>query len=180
MLQSIAAKTRRRLSASVGLEGEALIKQDRYNKLGSVNRMAETKTKPTKTSVRGFIAAIENDARREDAILLLKLFEKITGWKAQMWGPTIIGFGAYHYTYDTGHSGSICVVGFSPRKANLVIYVDDFPGKAGLLKKLGKHRGGLKQCLYINRLADVDVAVLEKVVRTGVTETKKAWPVTAR
>lgn len=142
--------------------------------------MAQTKTKPTKTRVRGFIAAIENDARREDARLLLKLFEKITGWKAQMWGPTIIGFGAYHYTYDTGHSGSICVVGFSPRKANLVIYVCDFPGKADLLKKLGKHKGGLKQCLYINRLSDLDVDVLERIVRAGVTETRKTWPVTAR
>lgn len=142
--------------------------------------MAETKTKPTKTSVRSFIAAIENDTRREDARLLLKLFEKSTGWKAQMWGPTIIGFGAYHYTYDTGHSGSICVIGFSARKANLVIYVSDFPGKADLLKKLGKHKGGLKQCLFINRLEDIDIAVLKKIVSAGVTETKKTWPVTAR
>jgi hypothetical protein len=142
--------------------------------------MAETKTKPTKISVRSFIAAIDNDARREDAKLLLKLFEKTTGWKAQMWGPTIVGFGAYHYTYDTGHSGSICVVGFSPRKTNLVIYSCDFPGKADLLKKLGKHKGGPKQCMYINRLADVDTAVLEKIVKAAVTETKKTWPVTAK
>lgn len=142
--------------------------------------MAETKTKATKISARSFIAAIDNDARREDAKLLLKLFEKTTGWKAQMWGPTIVGFGAYHYTYDTGHSGSICVVGFSPRKTNLVIYSCDFPGKADLLNKLGKHKGGLKQCMYINRLADVDTAVLEKIVKAGVTETKKTWPVTAK
>jgi hypothetical protein len=141
--------------------------------------MAENKTKPTKTSVKEFIAAIENDARRDAARTLLKTFEKATRWKAQMWGPTIVGFGAYHYTYESGHSGSICVVGFSPRKANLVIYVFDFPGKADLLQKLGKHKGGLKQCLYLNRLADVDLAVLEKILKAGVAETKKAWPVTA-
>ncbi len=72
------------------------------------------------------------------------------------------------------------MVGFSPRKANLVIYVFDFPGKADLLKKLGKHRGGLKQCLYINKLADVEIAVLEKILKAGVKETKKTWPVTAK
>lgn len=141
--------------------------------------MAETKTKATKVSVKDFIAAVENDTRREDAKALVKVFEKATGWKAQMWGPTIVGFGAYHYTYDTGHSGTICVVGFSPRKANLAIYVSGFPGKADLLKKLGKHKGGLKQCMYVNKLADVDVAVLEKILKGGVAETKKTWPVTA-
>lgn len=141
--------------------------------------MAKTKTKPTKVSVGEFIAAVKNDARREDAKTLLKLFEKATGWKAKMWGPTIVGFGAYHYTYDTGHSGSICVVGFSPRAASLVVYVADFPGKADLLRKLGKHKGGLKQCLYINKLAEVDIAVLEKILKAGVAETKKTRPVTA-
>jgi hypothetical protein len=141
--------------------------------------MAETKTKPTSVSIRSFVAAVENETRQQDAKALLKLFGKVTGWKAQMWGPTIIGFGAYHYTYDTGHAGSICVAGFSPRKANLVIYISDFPGKAELLKKLGKHKGGLKQCLYINKLTDVDTAVLEKIIKAGIAETKKVWPVTA-
>lgn len=141
--------------------------------------MAETKTKPTKVSVTKFIAAVENKTRQQDAKLLLKLFGKVTGWRAQMWGPTIVGFGAYHYTYGTGHSGSICVVGFSPRAANLVIYVADFPGKAKYLRKLGKHKGGLKQCLYINKLADIDSAVLESIIKAGVGETRKTWPVTA-
>ena len=141
--------------------------------------MATIKTKPTKISVKDFIAAVENDTRRDDAEALVKIFEKATGWKAQMWGPTIVGFGAYHYTYDSGHSGSTCVVGFSPRNANLAIYVSGFPGKADLLKKLGKHKGGLKQCMYVNKLADVDVAVLEKILKGGVAETKKTWPVTA-
>jgi len=143
--------------------------------------MAKTtmKTKPTKISVTRFIAKLDNDVRREDAKKLLKLFEKATGWKAQMWGPTIVGFGAYEYTYESGRSGSICVVGFSPRKANLVVYAFDFPGKADLLEKLGKHKGGLKQCLYINKLADVDATVLEKIVKGGVAATKRVWPVKA-
>ena len=141
--------------------------------------MAKTKTKPTKVSVAKFIAAVENDTRREDAKTLAKLFEKATGWKPQMLGPTIIGFGLYHYTYDTGHSGAACVVGFSPRKPHLVIYAFDFAGKADLLQKLGKHKGGLKQCLYINKLADVDLTVLTKIVEGGVIQAKKTWPVTA-
>jgi hypothetical protein len=141
--------------------------------------MAETKTKPTKVSVKDFIAAVDNDTRRADAQTLLKLFAKVSGWKAKMWGPTIIGFGAYHYTYDTGHSGSSPALGFSPRKANLVIYVFDFPGKADLLKKLGKHKGGLKQCLYINKLEDVDLAVLQRILEAGLVEAGKQWPVTA-
>ena len=141
--------------------------------------MAGIKTKPTKVSVGDFIAAVENDTRREDAKMLVKLFEEVTGWKAQILGPTIVGFGLYHYKYATGHSGAACVVGFSPRKANLVIYVFGFAGKAELLQKLGKHKGGLKQCLHINKLADVDLAVLKKILKAGVVEAKKTWPVTA-
>jgi hypothetical protein len=137
------------------------------------------KTAATKVSVSSFIAAVENDTRRADARTLVQLLKKITGWKPQMWGPTIVGFGAYHYTYETGHSGTICAIGFSPRKANLVIYVADFPGKAELLKKLGKHKGGLEQCLYINKLADVDIDVLSQILESGLAEMKKTWPVTA-
>jgi hypothetical protein len=141
--------------------------------------MPANKTQITKISAAKFIAAIDSDARRDDAKLLLKLFRKVTGWKPQMWGPTIIGFGAYHYTYDSGRTGSICAVGFSPRKANLVIYVADFDGKAALLKKLGKHKGGIKQCLYINKLKEVDLAILEKIIKGGIAAIKKQWPVTA-
>ena len=140
--------------------------------------MAETKTKPTKVSVEKFIAGVENDTRRADARTLLKVFKEATGWEAQMWGPTIVGFGLYHYKYETGHSGSACVTGFSPRKANLVIYTFDFSGKAELLRKLGKHKGGLKQCLYINKLADVDLAVLTTIIKAGVVEARSSWPVT--
>jgi hypothetical protein len=141
--------------------------------------MAETKTKPTKISVRTFIAAVDNDTRRQDARTLVKLCQEVTGWKPRMLGPTIIGFGLYHYQYETGHSGAACVIGFSPRKASLVIYGFDFAGKAELLRKLGKHKGGLKQCLYINKLADVDLGVLKKILKGGVVEVKNTWPVTA-
>jgi hypothetical protein len=148
--------------------------------------MAEMKTKSTKVSVKDFIAKVRNDTRRKDAETLHALFERTTGWKAQMWGPTIIGYGRYKYTYDTGRTGEICVVGFSPRTANLVIYQHPDPsGKtAALLAKLGKHKGGLDSCLYINKLADVDLEVLEKLIELGVSTLKKVaeekdWPVSA-
>lgn len=140
---------------------------------------SKNKTVPTQVSVNDFIDKVDNQTRREDAKALLKMFAKATGWKPKMWGPTIIGYGAYHYTYESGHSGSVCAVGFSPRKASLVIYVADFPGKEALLKKLGKHKGGMQQCLYINKLADVDLAVLQKIVEGGLAGISKQWPVTA-
>ena len=141
--------------------------------------MARAKTQPTVVSVREFLAGIENETRRKDAEALLKLFAKVSGWKAKMWGPSIIGFGAYHYTYKSGRTGSICAVGFSPRKANLVIYAADFPERNELLKQLGKHKGGDQQCLYINKLADVDLAVLKRIIAGGLEAIKKVWPVTA-
>lgn len=140
--------------------------------------MATLKTKATAASVSAFIAAVDNDTRRADAKELLKLMKDITGWKPKMWGPTIIGLGAYHYTYASGHSGSICALGFSPRDASLVIYAAEFPGKADLLKKLGKHKTG-KSCLYINRLADVDLGVLRQILEQGLAQLRKDWPVTA-
>jgi hypothetical protein len=148
--------------------------------------MAATKTKTTKISVSDFIAKLKNDTRRKDAEALHRVFQKATGWKAQMWGSTIVGYGRYKYTYDTGHAGEICVVGFSPRTANLVIYQHPDPsGKtAELLTKLGKHKGGLDSCLYVNKLADIDLGVLEKLIQLGVSTLKKTaaeknWPVSA-
>ena len=146
--------------------------------------MAELKTKATNVSVEDFIAKVPNETRRADAQSMVNLFEKVSGWKAQMWGPTIIGFGRYSYTYDSGHSGDMCVLGFSPRLTNLVIYSGvDQVESASLLKALGKHKVS-KACIYINKLADVDMAALEKVVKAGLTATKKlcqekGWPVAA-
>lgn len=141
------------------------------------------KTVPTAVSVEGYIAAVDNDVRRKDAETLLRLFEKITGWKARMWGPSIIGFGSYTYTYDSGHSGDMCITGFSPRSAAISIYgglYPDQPEAQAILKTLGKHRAS-KACVYITKLADVDMAVLEKYLRAGVASMKKkakekGWP----
>jgi Domain of unknown function (DU1801) len=142
--------------------------------------MAEPKTKPTKVSVSRFIAAVPNETRRKDAKALLKLFASATGWKPRMWGPTIVGYGVFKYTYESGHSGESCVCGFSPRTANLVIYSGALAKdkRESLLKKLGKHKtkGG---CLYINKLADVDEKALAQIIKAGVANMKKAWPVSA-
>lgn len=141
--------------------------------------MATIKTKPTKVSVKDFIAAVGNDARRNDAEALLQLFARATGWKAQMWGPTIVGFGSYHYKYASGHAGQMCVVGFSPRQANTVVYLSsDFAGYDALRARLGKAKNGAA-CIYISKLADVDLDVLESMVKGAVAATRKAWPVTA-
>lgn len=144
-----------------------------------------TKTKPTKVSVKDFIAAVPNETRRKDAETLLKLYEKATGWNAQMWGPTIVGFGKYTYTYESGHSGDMCVTGFSPRGASLSIYgmYPDQPEAQAILKSLGKHKSS-KACVYINKLEDVDLKVLEKFIKAGVANMKKVskekgWPMAA-
>lgn len=146
--------------------------------------MADIKTKATKVSVKDFIAKVPNETRRSDAQALLKLFEKVSGWKATMWGPTIIGFGKYSYAYDSGHAADMCALGFSPRSTNLVLYCGiDQTEHAALLKVLGKHKVS-KACLYINKLADVDMAVLEKLVKASLVATKKlckekGWPMAA-
>lgn len=126
--------------------------------------MAEIKTKPTQVNVDDFIAAIEKPVRRGDAEVIRSMMERVTGERATMWGPTIVGFGTYHYRYASGHQGDMCRVGFSPRSANLVFYVGGFPDYEALLERLGKHKRS-KACLYVNRLADVDLDVLEQIVR---------------
>jgi hypothetical protein len=149
-------------------------------------KKTKLKTKPTKVSVRDFIAAVPNETRRKDAETLLKVFEKVTSWKPQMWGPTIVGFGKYSYTYDSGHSGDMCVVGFSPRGSSLSIYSGIYPEQpeaATILKTMGKHTHG-KGCIYINKLADVDMKAFEKLIKTGVANMKKVtkekgWPLEA-
>jgi hypothetical protein len=126
--------------------------------------MAETKTKPTGGDVDAFIAAVEKPGRRADAAVLRDVMERATGEPATMWGPSIIGFGTYHYRYASGHEGDACRVGFAPRSANLVLYVGGFPEFDSLLAALGKHKRS-KACVYLGRLADVDLGVLEEIVR---------------
>ena len=134
--------------------------------------MAENKTKATQLSVTAFIGTLPDPAKRADAKELIKLMQSATGEKPKMWGPSIIGFGSYHYKYESGREGDMPVVGFSPRKPATVLYGMRASGEAdALLAKLGKHTTG-KGCLYIKKLADVDRKVLEKLVTGSVAATR--------
>jgi uncharacterized protein DUF1801 len=126
--------------------------------------MADNKTKPTRLSVAAFINALSDPTRRADAKALVQLMESAAGEKPRMWGPSIIGFGRYHYRYETGREGDMLLIGFSPRKAATVLYNLTGSGDSrALLTKLGKHTTG-KGCLYIKKLADIDQQVLEAMV----------------
>jgi hypothetical protein len=130
--------------------------------------MAENKTKPTRLSVAAFIDALTDPTRRADAKALVKLMQSATGEKPKMWGPSIIGFGSYHYTYDSGREGDMPLIGFSPRKAATVLYNMSGAGDSeALLAKLGKLTRG-KGCIYIKKLADVDQKVLEALAAQSV------------
>ena len=135
--------------------------------------MAENKTKPTKLSVAAFIDAITDEARRADAKALVKLMQTAAGEKPKMWGASIIGFGSYHYKYESERQGDMPVIAFSPRKGATVLYgMTEFSEAATLLARLGKHTTG-KGCLYIKKLEDVDQHVLEALVLKSL-EAKKA------
>jgi hypothetical protein len=126
--------------------------------------MAENKTKPTKLSVAAFIDALTDPTRRADAKALVKLMQTASGEKPTMWGPSIIGFGSYHYTYDSGREGDMPLIGFSPRKAATVLYnMAAYKDSEALQAKLGKHTTG-KGCLYIKKLADVDQKTLQTLI----------------
>ena len=138
--------------------------------------MAELKTKPLKISVTKFLNAVEPDQKRKDAKDVLKLMKDITGEKAVMWGETMVGFGKYQYKYASGQEGEWFVTGFAPRKQNLTLYImPGFSQYDRLLKQLGKHKLG-RSCLYINKLADVDLEVLKKLVSLSVEFMKKKYP----
>ena len=125
---------------------------------------AENKTKATEVSVASFVDRVEPEQRQADARTVIELMERVSGEPAKMWGPSIIGFGATHYRYESGREGDICRIGFSPRKAQLVFYLGtSFPGRDTMLTELGKHSTG-KSCLYVKKLADVDLAVIERMV----------------
>ena len=137
--------------------------------------MADNKTKATTISVPAFLDACVDVERRADAKALAKLMQKVTGDKPTMWGPSIVGFGSYHYTYESGREGDAPIVGFSPRKAANVLYgTIGFGGAEALLATLGKHTTG-KGCLYIKKLANVDIRVLEMLVEKAVAA-KRAVP----
>lgn len=138
--------------------------------------MYELKTKENDASVIEFIENVENPKKREDAYQLLDLFTETTGYQAKMWGPSIIGFGAYHYKYDSGHEGDAPLVGFSPRKAKISLYFATGDTKREeLLKKFGKHTSG-KACVYINKVADIDVTILKELIKQSITFLKEKYP----
>ncbi len=141
----------------------------------AAKKSSDAVTVPTRASVTQFINAVENDTRRKDAKTLLATMKKITGDKPVMWGPSIIGFGEYHYKYDSGREGDMCLVGFSPRKANMVLYVlGSLDDNDPLLGKLGKYKRG-RACLYVNKLDDVDLGVLEKIIKKSYSKSKNYW-----
>ncbi len=124
----------------------------------------QNKTQPTGVDSRDFIASVEPVRRREEGLVLLDFFDRVTGMPAVMWGPSIVGFGRYRYKYKSGHGGEWPLTGFSPRKAGMTVYVmSGFSDKTALLAKLGKHRHS-KSCLYLNKLADIDLDVLHHIV----------------
>ncbi|HSG57412.1 MAG TPA: DUF1801 domain-containing protein [Paracoccaceae bacterium] len=144
--------------------------------------MAENKTKPESTSVDAFIEAVPHAGKRADARVLDALFQRVTGQQPVMWGPTIVGYGSYHYRYDSGHEGDMCRVGFSPRKAKHSLYVactrDGPEGEefTALLARLGKYSQGNGGCLYVNKLADVDLGVMEEMVALGWERSLQRYP----
>ena len=142
--------------------------------------MAELKTKATKASVKEFLNQVPEKERREDSFTVAKLMEEITGEKPKMWGPSIVGFGTYHYKYATGREGDWPVAAFSPRKNDLTLYIMTGFANKELMEKLGKYKTA-KSCLYIKRLADVHMPTLKKLIKTSVkqlqgqTISKKDW-----
>ena len=139
--------------------------------------MAENKTKLSNASVAAFLNAIEDKRKRTDARKLAAMMRKATGKRARMWGTSIIGYGSYHYKYDSGREGDAALVGFSPRKQNFAVYImPGFKPFAALMKRLGKYKTG-KCCLYLNKLDDVDDTTLEKLIGDSVKLMKKRYNV---
>ncbi len=135
--------------------------------------MAELKTKRTDASVDAFLKRVPDADRREDCFTLLRLMKQVTKVEPKMWGPSIVGFGCYHYTYASGREGDWPLTGFSPRKQDLTLYLmGGLDGYGPLLGRLGKHKTG-KVCLYIRRLADVDLSVLKSLVAASVKHMKR-------
>jgi hypothetical protein len=139
--------------------------------------MAELKTRPTDASVEDFIAAVDGEERRADCRTLVDLMRRVTGAEPMMWGPSIVGFGTYHYRYASGREGDWMLAGFSPRKRELTVYVmAGFSGADETLARLGKHRASSGSCLYIKRLSDIDIDVLEELVRASIDHLRSTYP----
>jgi len=139
--------------------------------------MSASKTRPTGADVGAFIDAVAPPRRRQDARQLDEIMQRVTGWRPQMWGPSIIGYGSYHYVYDSGRQGDMCALGFSPRKANMVLYVlTGYDSADDILARLGKFRVG-SACLYFNKLDDLDPTALDELLHHGLSQLRARWPV---
>ncbi|PID16912.1 hypothetical protein CSV63_03200 [Sporosarcina sp. P34] len=138
--------------------------------------MYELKTKETDRSVMEFIEEIGQPKKREDAFKLVDIFTETTGYPAKMWGPSIIGFGKYHYSYSSGHEGDAPIVGFSPRKAKISLYVTlGSEQREKLLKDFGKYTTG-KSCIYINKVADIEIEILKKLLKQSISYIHEIYP----
>ncbi|WP_411351452.1 DUF1801 domain-containing protein [Leisingera aquaemixtae] len=139
--------------------------------------MSQNKTVPTGASVEAFIASVEPARKAAEAQQLDALFRRVTGYRPQMWGPSLVGYGRYHYRYASGREGDFLATGFSPRKARHSIYImPGYQDYGAILSRLGKHKLG-KSCLYVNKLADIDLEVLAELIRTGLKDLNAIWPV---
>ena len=135
--------------------------------------MAENKTKQTEASVEKFLNNVNDEKQRADSFTILKMMQQITKAEPKMWGPSIVGFGTYHYKYESGREGDCALTGFSPRKGNLTLYImGGFDEQSVKMKKLGKFKTG-KCCLYIKKLDDIDMSVLKELVKSSVEVMKK-------
>lgn len=136
----------------------------------------ENKTQATSADVSAFLETVADGQQRDDAFAICDLLARVSGKPATLWGPSIIGFDQYHYRYESGREGDMCRIGFSPRKGQTVLYIiDGFPGHETLMQRLGKHKTG-KSCLYIKRLADVDMEVLEELCRASLAVMEERYP----
>ena len=139
--------------------------------------MSDNKTTVTDVAVDEYLSQVKPERRRVDAQRLDQIFREVSGFAPRMWGPSIVGYGRYHYRYESGREGDFLATGFAPRKANLVIYI--MPGYtdfSAILARLGKHKIG-KSCLYINKLDDIDLDVLKELIAAGIEDLGRHWPV---
>lgn len=138
--------------------------------------MAQNKTTETNISVTEFVNKVESGVKRDDSFKLIEIFKSISGFEPKMWGPTIIGFGSYHYKYESGHGGDAPLTGFSPRKDSLVFYLSsEFENRELLLSKLGKHKSS-KGCVYVKKLSDIDIETLKIIITNSMNYISKLYP----
>jgi len=137
---------------------------------------AQNKTTQNDNSVADFLASVADDRKRADSEKIVKIFSEQTGFESKMWGSAIIGFGSYHYKYESGREGDAPLAGFSPRKQNIALYLaEDYEKRDALMAKLGKHKTG-KVCVYINKLDDIDIDVLKKMINASTEYMKREYP----